>query len=98
MILRILCLLLLFIFCSVTIVYKEMLVTQFKSHVHAPLASVERVNVFFCVPVKSTASMRSLHDTELINTLFPSLSQSIDLHELGGSRYICAHDVLTLYN
>ena len=51
------------------------------ANAHAP--PVRRSPVFFCIPVKSTASMRTLHDTELVNTLFPSLAKSIILPEFG---------------
>jgi len=60
--------------------------------VQAKPATAERLCVFFCVPVKSTASMRSLLDTELINTLFPSLAQSIAINELGA--YKIKHKII----
>ena len=55
--------------------------TQSPLRIHKP--AVPRVSVFFCVPVKSTASMHTLRDTELVTTLIPSLVQSIIPRELG---------------
>lgn len=42
----------------------------------------QRIVVYFCIPVKSTASMQTLYDTELIKTFLPSLQKSIVLSEL----------------
>ena len=53
-----------------------------------PLAENKpRISVYFCVPVKSTPSMQHLNDTELINTMFPTLAQSFELHEIGKTLY-----------
>ena len=54
-----------------------------QSPVRMDVPPVSRVSVFFCVPVKSTASMHTLRDTELVNTLIPSVVKSIIPRELG---------------
>lgn len=56
-----------------------------QSPVRMDVPPVSRVSVFFCVPVKSTASMHTLRDTELVNTLIPSIVKSIIPRELGTS-------------